>query len=109
MRTQLKKGSLELCVLAVLSQADRYGYELVEKISRHIDISEGTIYPLLRRCLNDGWFETYLQESDQGPPRKYYRITDKGREVYKEMRAEWDEFAAAMHNLLQEVDSHARA
>src|SRR5689334_22852295 len=109
MRTQLKKGSLELCVLAVLSQADRYGYELVEMISRHIDITEGTIYPLLRRCLNDEWFETYLKESDQGPPRKYYRITQKGRDVYQEMRNEWDEYALAMKNLLQEVDSHARA
>ncbi|MCX6131306.1 MAG: PadR family transcriptional regulator [Proteobacteria bacterium] len=109
MRTQLKKGSLELCVLAVLSQADRYGYELVEMVSRHIDITEGTIYPLLRRCLNDGWFETYLKESDQGPPRKYYRMTIKGAEVYQEMRKEWDQFARAMQNLLQEVDSHARA
>ncbi len=106
MRTQLKKGSLELCVLAVLSQSDRYGYELVEVISKHIDITEGTIYPLLRRCLNDEWFETYLRESDQGPPRKYYRITDKGRAVYREMRLEWDDFAKAMNSLLQEVDPH---
>lgn len=104
MQTQLKKGSLELCVLAALSRQDRYGYELVEVISRHIDITEGTIYPLMRRCLNDGWFETYLKESDQGPPRKYYRITDKGRQVYIESRREWDEFASAMKNLLQEVD-----
>ncbi len=108
MRTQLKKGSLELCVLAVLTGEDRYGYELVEKISRHIDITEGTIYPLLRRCLNDGWFETYLRESDQGPPRKYYRLTDKGREVYQEMRAEWDDFAAAMNNLFNEVTENER-
>lgn len=108
MRTQLKKGSLELCVLAVLSRADRYGYELVEVISRHIDITEGTVYPLMRRCLNDGWFETYLKESDQGPPRKYYRITPKGQEVYQDMRGEWEGFAQAMNNLLSEVDSHAR-
>ena len=103
MRTQLKKGSLELCVLAVLSEVDRYGYELVEVISRHIDITEGTIYPLMRRCLNDGWFETYLRESDQGPPRKYYRITPKGREVYAEMKTEWDSYTQAINSLLQEV------
>lgn len=107
MSTQLKKGTLELCVLATLSQSDRYGYELVEIISRHIDITEGTIYPLLRRCLNDGLFDSYLKESDQGPPRKYYKLTVRGKEVYEELRKEWDAFSTSMNNLLQEVDKHA--
>ena len=107
MSTQLKKGTLELCVLAALSQSDRYGYELVEIISRHIDITEGTIYPLLRRCLNDGLFDSYLKESDQGPPRKYYRLTERGKDVYKELRAEWESFASSMNHLLQEVDRYA--
>ncbi len=104
MSTQLKKGTLELCVLGALSRTDRYGYELVEIISRHIDISEGTIYPLLRRCLNDGLFDSYLKESDQGPPRKYYRLTDRGKTVYLAQRAEWESFSASMNKLLEEVD-----
>jgi len=104
MSTQLKKGTLELCVLGALSRSDRYGYELVEIISRHIDISEGTIYPLLRRCLNDGLFDSYLKESDQGPPRKYYRLTERGKTIYLEQRREWEEFSASMNRLLEEVD-----
>lgn len=104
MSTQLKKGTLELCVLGALSRADRYGYELVEIISKHIDISEGTIYPLLRRCMNDGLFESYLKESDQGPPRKYYKLTVRGHAIYREQRQEWDSFSASMNRLLEEVD-----
>ena len=104
MSTQLKKGTLELCVLGALSRTDRYGYELVEIISKHIDISEGTIYPLLRRCMNDGLFDSYLKESDQGPPRKYYKLTDRGRAIYREQRREWDSFSASMNKLLEEVD-----
>lgn len=104
MSTQLKKGTLELCVLAALSRSDRYGYELVEIISRYIDISEGTIYPLLRRCLNDGLFASYLKESDQGPARKYYRLTERGKTIYLEQRQEWEAFSASMKRLLEEVD-----
>ena len=77
MNPQFKKGVLELCVLATVRDKDRYGYELVENISQHIEISEGTIYPLLRRLTKDGYFETYLKESAEGPPRKYYSLSAK--------------------------------
>ena len=73
MNAQFKKGALELCVLAILSEGDCYGYDLVTQISEHISITEGTIYPLLRRLKDDGQVETYLQESSSGPPRPYYR------------------------------------
>ncbi|MDD3074592.1 MAG: PadR family transcriptional regulator, partial [Eubacteriales bacterium] len=63
MNIQFKKGVLELCVLSLLTKRDFYGYELVEYISQHIDISDGTIYPLLRRFRADGYVTTYLQES----------------------------------------------
>ena len=63
MNAQFKKGALELCVLAILSEGDCYGYDLVTQISEHISITEGTIYPLLRRLKDDGQVETYLQES----------------------------------------------
>ena len=78
MNIQFKKGVLELLVLSLLIDKDRYGYELVEEISGHINISEGTIYPLLRRLKNDGYVDTYLQESQTGPPRKYYKLTVGG-------------------------------
>ncbi len=81
MNIQFKKGVLELCVLVVLCRKDYYGYELVQAISKNIDIAEGTVYPLLRRLTKEGYFKTYIQESADGPARKYYQITDKGQGV----------------------------
>ena len=98
---QFKKGVLELCVLVLIDDRDYYGYELVQDISRNIDISEGTIYPLLRRLSREGNFETYLRESEGGPPRKYYRITERGRETARRIRAEWEEFLASVDRILK--------
>ena len=102
MNVQFKKGVLELCVLALVAHRDHYGYELVERISRQIEIAEGTVYPLLRRLTDEGYFETYLQESTEGPPRKYYRITDLGRSTLHTLRHEWQQFAAGVSTLLNE-------
>jgi PadR family transcriptional regulator PadR len=92
MNSQFNKGVIEMCVLALVSQQDRYGYELVEKISKKIDISEGTIYPILRRLTQEKYFETYLKESNEGPPRKYYRITTLGREASAQLLSDWTQF-----------------
>ena len=78
MNPQFKKGVLELIVLECVRRRDRYGYELVEEVSRVIDVNEGTIYPLLKRLTNEHYFETYLRESSEGPPRKYYHLTARG-------------------------------
>jgi PadR family transcriptional regulator PadR len=101
MNSQFNKGVIELCVLALVSAKDRYGYELVERISKRIEISEGTIYPILRRLTQDGFFETYLQESSEGPPRKYYRITSQGREACKEQVQQWKMFSGHVDALLK--------
>lgn len=101
MNIQFKKGVLELCVLAVLDTKDCYGYELVNEISKDIDISEGTIYPLLRRIKSDGFVTTYLQESQQGPPRKYYRITDLGKNTKEKLESEWLDFVITVSNVLK--------
>ena len=101
MGTQLKKGTLELCVLSLLSKADMYGFELVGAISSEIQISEGTIYPLLKRIKDDGYVTTYLQESQEGPPRKYYSITQRGRITLETMEAEWRSLAAGVNNILK--------
>ena len=100
MDTQLKKGVLEMCVLAVLEQKDCYGYELVSDISKTIAVSEGTIYPLLRRLKNEEYVDTYLQESTDGPSRKYYRLTEKGRIASKELLNEWRAFNTNINQLL---------
>lgn len=102
MNIQFKKGVLELCVLAVLNKKDCYGYELVNEISKNISISEGTIYPLLRRLKDEGVFTTYLQESQEGPPRKYYKLTEHGENMLRELRKEWYSFVTGVNNVLRE-------
>lgn len=102
MNIQFKKGVLEICVLSLLTRRDFYGYELVEHISKHIDISEGTIYPLLRRFRKDGYVTTYLQESQEGPPRKYYKITTEGQRAYEKLLDEWKNFIAGVNNIIEE-------
>lgn len=101
MNIQFKKGVLELCVLALLARRDLYGYELVRRIALNIEIAEGTIYPLLRRLTQEGYFTTYLQESAEGPPRKYYSLTEKGRQYEEELRREWFKFARGVQRILE--------
>ncbi len=104
MNVQFKKGVLELCVLVIICRRDFYGYELVQTISSNIDISEGTIYPLLRRLTKDGHFNTYIRESVEGPPRKYYQITEKGKEYKQALLEEWNQFITGVNNLIEEKD-----
>ncbi len=100
MNTQFKKGVLELCVLVLLDRKDCYGYEMVDEISKSISISEGTIYPLLKRLKKEKLVNSYLKESQDGPPRKYYKITRLGKERKANLVSEWDEFAIGVNNLL---------
>lgn len=102
MNIQFKKGVLELCVLSLLARDDYYGYELVKKISNNVRISEGTIYPLLRRLTKENYFETYLKESSEGPPRKYYTLTKKGLEAKDELSNEWYDFVSRVNSLIEE-------
>lgn len=96
MNTQFKKGVLELCVLSLLKQGDKYGYELADSVGKKIDISEGSIYPLLKRLRAEGYFEVYLKESPAGPARKYYRLTSKGIEMQAHLEGEWREFTQSV-------------
>lgn len=105
MNPQYKKGVLELCVLSLLRRRDRYGYEISEYLAGHIDIADGTVYPLLRKMKADGLVTTYLQEESGGPPRKYYKLTQLGEDVYNMDRAEYLRFADTVRKLLKEDDS----
>lgn len=105
MNAQFKKGVLELCVLTLISRRDYYGYELIEEISKHLAISEGTLYPILRRLTDEKYFETYLQESSEGPPRKYYRVTRFGKDFQKEQFKQWNEFNQNIERILQKERS----
>jgi PadR family transcriptional regulator, regulatory protein PadR len=101
---QFKKGVMELCVLSMLVKKDCYGYELVNEISKNISISEGTIYPLLKRLKDEGYFTTYLAESQEGPPRKYYEITTIGRNMHMELMNEWFDFVDGVNRIVREGD-----
>lgn len=102
-QVQLKKGVLELCVLALLSRADSYAYEIASRLAEGIDMGEGTIYPLMRRMQDDGLVETYLVESPAGPSRKYYRLTQAGKASFVTQKAAWGAFVAAVNDILGEA------
>lgn len=102
MNIQYKKGVLELCVLSLLKKRDCYGYEISEYLSKHIDIADGTVYPILRKLKSEGLLTTYLQEESGGPPRKYYKLTHLGRETYEKEREEYLNFAKRVETLLED-------
>lgn len=102
MNVQFKKGVLQLCVLVLTFHKDRYGYELVNNISEKFQIAEGTVYPLLRRLTQEGYFSTYLLESSEGPPRKYYQLTSKGREYALHLLDEWHLFVDGVNQIISE-------
>ncbi|MDD4069925.1 MAG: PadR family transcriptional regulator, partial [Candidatus Izemoplasmatales bacterium] len=100
MNSQFKRGIIELCVLKEMLEEDKYGYEIIDSISKHIDVNENTIYPILRRLTKEGYFSTFLVESNQGAARKYYKITKKGFEYYLKLRDEWDLFIGGVYHIL---------
>jgi PadR family transcriptional regulator PadR len=102
LNVQFKKGILELCVLIYTLKKDRYGYELVHSISDKIQIAEGSIYPILRRLTNEGYFATYLAESNEGPPRKYYQLTNAGREYLDQLVSDWNLFSKSVNEIIEE-------
>lgn len=102
MNAQFKKGVLELIVLLSVTKRDMYGYELVSEVSKVIDVNEGTIYPLLKRLTNEHYFETYLKESTEGPPRKYYHLTAAGILYMENLSKEWDEFQRQINEFIKE-------
>ena len=104
MNSQFKKGVLELIVLLSVNKRDMYGYELVLEVSKVVDVNEGTIYPLLKRLTNEKYFETYLKESTEGPPRKYYHITDLGKNRSVELLREWKKFNKKVNSFIKEIE-----
>lgn len=103
MNTQFKKGILELIVLKAIVADDLYGYQLVPRINEVIQVNEGTIYPLLKRLSNDHLLESYLKESTEGPPRKYYHITSLGLARYEALLEEWTNFSESVNTYLKGV------
>ena len=100
---QMRRGTLQYCVLALLASEERYGFDLVRGLGavNGMVTSEGTIYPLLSRLRRDGLVESTWRESSTGPPRRYYRLTDSGREALRDFRREWSRFRDAVDALVE--------
>jgi PadR family transcriptional regulator PadR len=103
---ELKRGSLELIVLHLLAPGEAYGYEIVSKLTAETNgalaVTDGTLYPVLYRLERAGYVEVRWETPERGVPRKYYRLTDRGRSELERLREEWTTFARAMTKLLKQ-------
>jgi PadR family transcriptional regulator PadR len=104
MSRELKRGTIELVLLTLLEARERYGYEIVAAIDQRsggrLEVRDGTLYPVLYRLEESGFVVPRWETPERGVPRKYYRITQEGKEESRRLRAEWLEFAAAMDAIL---------
>jgi PadR family transcriptional regulator, regulatory protein PadR len=99
---QMRKGVLELCILSIVSCQDAYASDIIGKLKvAKLIVVEGTLYPLLTRLKNEGLLGYRWEESTQGPPRKYYKITEAGQKSLEEMTADWREMMEAVEQLLR--------
>jgi PadR family transcriptional regulator PadR len=101
-KAQMRKGVLEFCILSILSKNDAYATNILNKLKEsELIVVEGTLYPLLSRQKNAGLLSYRWEESTQGPPRKYYTITEKGKEVLKELEISWNQLIEAVDSIMK--------
>ena len=99
-QAQMRKGILEYCILLTIAQQDAYVPDIISKLkASKMIVVEGTIYPLLTRLKNTGLLSYRWEESQQGPPRKYYSITEQGRDFLKELENSWNELTSAVNSI----------
>jgi PadR family transcriptional regulator PadR len=104
-KAQMRKGVLEFCILSILSKNDAYATDILNTLKEsELIVVEGTLYPLLSRQKNAGLLSYRWEESTQGPPRKYYALTDKGREALKELEASWRKLIDAVDSIMKSND-----
>src|SRR5579862_9438626 len=101
--SQMRRGAIEYCVLALLREREMYGFELTRALAEADELvtSEGTVYPLLARLRGEGLVDTFWQESSQGPPRRYYRLTEKGGAALAAFGVQWRRFRDTVDELLE--------
>ena len=99
-KSQMRKGMLEYCIMLLLSEKAYYTSDIISRLKEaNLLVVEGTLYPLLTRLKNDGILSYEWQESTQGPPRKYYVLTEEGREALQQMDLAWNELENTVHNI----------
>ncbi|MBI5217687.1 MAG: PadR family transcriptional regulator [Bacteroidia bacterium] len=104
-KAQMRKGVLEYCILSILSKHDCYASDIINKMKEaQLIVVEGTLYPLLTRLKNDSMLSYRWEESTQGPPRKYYKLTEQGEPFLKELNQSWDELVEAVRLINNKVN-----
>ncbi len=103
--SQMRKGILEYCILSILESGDAYSSDIIVRLKEaKIIVVEGTLYPLLTRLKNQEYLSYRWEESKQGPPRKYYNITENGHLLLKELESAWNELVAGVANLKAQTE-----
>ncbi len=103
-KAQMRKGVLEFCILSILADGEHYPTEIIEKMKEaRLLVVEGTLYPLLTRLKNDGLLSYRWVESQSGPPRKYFTLTDDGRVFLKELIDGWKELTASVNQIIDQT------
>ena len=104
--SQMRKGVLEFCILSVIKQGEAYPSDIIDKMkAANFNLLEGTLYPLLTRLKNAEFLTYRWVESNSGPPRKYFSLTEKGADFYKELEATWNELSNAV-KAVTDVDAN---
>lgn len=101
-KAQMRKGVLEYCILLTLENEPRYSTDIIENLEKsNLIVVEGTLYPMLSRLKNEGYLSCRWEESLQGPPRKYYELTETGKHFLTQLQNTWNELVEAVLNLTQ--------
>ena len=99
-KAQMRKGTLELCILAIVNKKDCYASDIINTLKeKNLIVVEGTLYPLLTRQKNAGLLSYRWEESTQGPPRKYYALTDQGKKFLIELDSSWKELVSVVNSI----------
>lgn len=102
-KSQMRKGILEYCILTIISRREAYASDILEVLkAADLIVVEGTLYPLLTRMKNNGLLAYRWQESTDGPPRKYYQLTDEGRILLEDLKREWDAICLSINTIVEE-------
>jgi PadR family transcriptional regulator, regulatory protein PadR len=100
-QSQMKKGTLEFCILSIIKRGEAYPSDIVEEMrASNMQILEGTLYPLLTRLKNADMLSYRWVESNSGPPRKYFSLTPQGEEFYKELEKTWQELVSGIQRVI---------
>lgn len=103
-KSQMRKGLLEYCILSIISRGEAYASDILETLKKaRLLVVEGTIYPLLTRMKNEGLLSYRWQESTEGPPRKYYSLTEDGEKLLEQLDAEWQSIYQAIHQITNKI------